>query len=497
MLRRIRDSLLANEKRIAFIIKDREYDYHEFARYITGIRHLLQRFKNIRNNIVCVVTDDSIETYAAIYAIWFEGLTFVPLNPRFPVSRNWKIMKQCGANTVIYAIPDPPHEILDVADHHDAITGIMADQADLSFKPGTDDDILYILFTSGTTGVPKGVPITGRNLNAFIHAFLGRNPSLDADERFLQMFDFTFDVSVQCHIVPLLLGACICTIPLNQIKYLSVYKVLEQHKVTVAIMVPSVISFLRPYMKKIHLPEIRHTIFTGESVPLSVTEAWTGCCPNTVIDDCYGPTEATIYCLSYRWTKEKGPVKAYNGIVSIGKPYEGITALVVDEKDRPVPPGMKGELLVAGDQVTGGYLNNPEKNMTSFLVQDYQERGQRFYRTGDLVYCDAEGDYMFCGRMDKQVQVQGFRVELGEIEFHAKKKMQSGNCAAVARADKAGHMEIFLFVENQGRDIQGIRDYLQAALPFYMQPAKVIPVDALPLNSNGKTDLNRLMTMII
>jgi D-alanine--poly(phosphoribitol) ligase subunit 1 len=497
MLDRIRDSLLANDNRIAFIIKDQVYLYHDFAHYITGIRQILRHYKKIKNNIVGVVTDDCIETYAAIYAIWFEGLTFVPLNPRFPASRNQEILNQTGANTMLYACPDPPAEFIGAIENLDAVKGILSDQVDLDFHPGTAKDILYILFTSGTTGIPKGVPISRRNLDSFITAFLNHNYEWNANDRFLQMFDFTFDVSIQCYTIPLLLGACVCTVPHDQIKYLAVYKVMEQHHVTVAVMVPSVIAFLRPYMKKIHLPEIRYTLFTGESVPLSLVEEWANCCPNSIIDDCYGPTEATIYCLSYRWTKEKSLKKTYNGIVSIGRAFDGITALVLNENNKPAPAGVKGELVVAGDQVTKGYLNNDEKNSTAFVAIDHKDKKQRFYRTGDLVFFDDEGDCMYCGRIDNQVQVHGFRVELGEIEFHAKKIMPAGNYAAVARSNQSGNLEIFLFVENNKERIQEIISHLQSSIPYYMQPLKVISVDAIPLNINGKTDRNKLIAMIV
>jgi len=162
-----------------------------------------------------------------------------------------------------------------------------------------------------------------------------------------------------------------------------------------------------------------------------------------------------------------------------------------------VPPGVKGELVVAGNQVTKGYLNNAEKNSSSFVEIEHKHEKQRFYRTGDLVFVDEDGDFMYCGRIDDQVQVYGFRVELGEIEYHAKKIVHPGNCIAVARPNHSGNMEIFLFVEKNAERIPEIVSYLQISLPYYMQPFKVIPVDAIPVNANGKTDRNKLFTMIV
>ncbi|MBN1414806.1 MAG: amino acid adenylation domain-containing protein [Bacteroidales bacterium] len=496
MLEKIRNSILAQANRNAFIIKDKTYSYHDFARCITGIRQLLRNFRNTRNNIVGVYTEDSIETYAAIYAIWFEGMTFLPLNPRFPDIRNQEIIKQTGTNILLFQSVNPPSSVGDLVENLECIKGVVSDTVDLSLNPFSDDDILYILFTSGSTGIPKGVPISRKNFRAFIDAFLENGYMWNEDDRFLQMFDFTFDVSVQCYTVPLLFGACICTVPHEGIKYLSVYKVFERHSPTVAIMVPSVLIFLRPYLKKIHLPDLRYTLFTGESVPVSIVEAWSRCCPNAVIDDCYGPTEATIYCLSYRWCRHNGKIKSYNGIVSIGKPFMGVTALVADDKNKPVPAGVKGELLIAGDQVTKGYLNDEEKNLSAFVTVTLKDKKQLFYRTGDLVFVDEQGDYMYCGRTDYQVQVHGFRVELGEIEYRAKHFMQTGNCVALARPNKSGNMEIFLFAEGNRERIPELMAYLQSALPYYMQPVKIIPVDAMPLNEHGKTDRKALIALM-
>jgi D-alanine--poly(phosphoribitol) ligase subunit 1 len=496
MLSTIRDSILIHRDRKAFIIRDQVYSYHELARYITGIRDILRSFANIRNKIVGVYADDTIETYAAIYAVWFEGLTFLPLNPRFPLARNQEILRQTGTGTLLFSGENPPALIRDSMENLASVRGVMHDTVDLDFQPVPDETVRYVLFTSGSTGIPKGVPITKKNLDAFIRAFLDHDYSWNSEDRFLQMFDLTFDVSVQCYTVPLLLGACICTVPHDQIKYLSVYKVLERHHITVAVLVPSVVGFLQPYLKKIHLPEMRYTIFTGESVPLSIVEEWAQCCPGSLIDDCYGPTEATIYCFSYRWDRKKGKIKSCNGIVSIGKPFRGITAQVVDAVNNPVPRGTKGELLISGDQVTKGYTNTEGNNISSFPQMTLKDKVQVFYRTGDLVFEDEEGDFMYCGRIDHQVQVQGHRVELGEIEYHAKTKVHPGNAVAVAKPNPSGNMEIYLFVETIPERIPEVTACLQSALPYYMQPLKTIPVNAIPLNANGKTDRNKLLEMI-
>lgn len=496
MLSRIRENILNNPNRTAFIIRGRAYSYHELRLYISGIRNLLHQHKNNSNKIIALITGDNIETYAAIYAIWFEGLTFLPINPRFPESRNLEIIKQANPSVILYSDIHPQQSFYKAVKKIISIKNNFAANVEMHLAPHHDDEAMYILFTSGSTGVPKGVPISYKNLESFIKSFLELDFRIDCNDRFLQMFDFTFDVSVFCYTVPLLIGATICTVPQDGIKYLSVYKILDKQKITVAAMVPSVIAFLKPYWNKIHLPHLRYTIFTGESVKSAIAEAWSKCAPNSVIDDFYGPTEATIFCHAYRCGKETSAIKSYNGVVSIGRPFSGITAVVVDENDTIVPKGTKGELLIAGDQITAGYLNNDDKNAVSFTTIESNGHSQRFYRTGDLVFADEQGDYMYCGRIDNQVQVHGFRVELGEIEYHAGKLLEGAACAAVARTNDSGNAEIYLFVEGNEDKISEITSSIQTSLPYYMHPLKIFSLKNLPVNANGKLDRNKLIDLI-
>ena len=174
-----------------------------------------------------------------------------------------------------------------------------------SLKPTMDtitaDDgaLAYILFTSGSTGKPKGVPITRGNLAAFASIFPGHDIMLDENDRCLQCFDLTFDISVQCYLLPLLHGACTYTIPHDQIKFTYVYGLLDDHELTFAVMAPSMIHHLRPYFDEIYLEKLRYCLMVAEATPTELLEEWFEHIPNARVFNFYGPTEATIYCVSY------------------------------------------------------------------------------------------------------------------------------------------------------------------------------------------------------
>jgi len=470
------------ERNNAFCINEKFYTYKEFAESITKIRKALQN-QNIRSKNIGLVVNDSLETYAAVFAIWLEGYAYVPLHPQQPFARNIKIINQTDVDLIIDSSVKSGFTASAVIN-----SSLLAPEGVyLDPKPTPVDALAYIIFTSGSTGKPKGVQITRMNLGAFIKSFLEVGFHIDQNDRCLQCFDLTFDISVQSYLIPLTRGACVYTMPYNRIRYSYICDLLENHKITFGAMASSMIRYLRPYFNEINIPSMRYNILAAEASPLDLIIEWSKCIPNAEIYDFYGPTEATIYCTYSKFAKE-GSNKHFNGMLSIGKPMNGISAIIIDNEKRALSKNQKGELCVFGDQVTPGYWNNEEKNAESFFEIKYDKIVKRFYKTGDLCYFDEDGDIMLAGRLDNQVKIQGYRVELGEIEYHARKFLAGQEAVAVTYPAQNGSNEIALFVEGELFDNYKLLEYLKTKIPPYMIPSKIIVKDKFPLNTSGKTD---------
>ena len=253
-------------------------------------------------------------------------------------------------------------------------------------------------------------------------------------------------------------------------------------------MAPSMLTYLRPYFDEFNASSMKACILTAEACPVDLMEAWYGCAKNTEIYDFYGPTEATIYCTYYKLTRGGGNL-SLNGIISIGKPLANVQAIIIREDGSLVEGQEKGELCVAGDQVTPGYWKNDEKNDSSFFVRD----GVRYYHTGDLCYWHESGNIMYSGRIDQQAKIQGFRVELGEIEHHARQFYQNERrVMAIAFQNAQNLTEIALFVESQAEDTKALVDYLRSKMPHYMIPTRILFEPSFPLNKSEKVDRNAL-----
>jgi amino acid adenylation domain-containing protein len=475
----------------ALCINECFYSYNNLADHISRIRAALQN-KPFSSNQVGLVANDDIHTYASIFALWLEGLAYVPLHPNQPVDRILEIIEQANIELIIDSVNErifPGVETIDSA-------GLEFESLFLHIKDTPESDLVYILFTSGSTGKPKGVPITRSNIGAFMQAFWEVGFEISEKDKCLQCFDLTFDVSVQSYLVPLTRGACMYTIPHDQIKYSYVFGLLDDHHLTFGSMAPSMIRYLRPYFSEINIPAFRYCILTAEASPLELVKEWSKCIPNAEIYDFYGPTEATIYCTYYKLpTNMQG--KQLNGMLSIGRPMSGLNGIIKDEKNNILGKGERGELCISGDQLTPGYWNNPEKNSEAFTELEYNGSKQRFYKTGDLCYVDDEGDIMYSGRIDFQVKIQGYRVELGEIEHHAREYLSGQNAVAIAFENKTTNTEIALFIEGELAFKKELTEYLKSKVPPYMIPTKIIAEDIFPLNNNGKVDRNILKKLIV
>ena len=487
LLSNLQNSIQGNYDNNALCLNEVFYSYKDFAQEISNIRVSLK--KNTKKNELNIglVTNNDVQTYASIIALWLEGKAYVPLNPDFPIERNASIIQQADILT-----------ILDSSDNitfngHQTILTKKLPQTEINLTPEnvSGDSLGYILFTSGTTGTPKGVPITFDNLYALSEAFWKLNYTYSNTDKCLQMFELTFDFSVMAYLFPLLKGACIYTIPKDEIKYSYIFELMEDHELTILPMVPSILHYLRPYFDEINCPKVQFSLFCGEALPLDVTSEWSKCIPNATIANVYGPTECTVFCTDYTF-KRDAPNKTHNGVISVGKDMDNTTTIIADENNNEVPIGEKGELCLSSLQLTPGYWKNEEKNKETFFLKTYKGEERRFYRTGDLCAVDKDGDILYHGRVDFQAKIQGFRVELSEIEFHAKASFDKLNAVALAISNNTNNAEIGLVIESKEFDTKQLLEDLKTKLPQYMIPTKIKFIDNFPLNTNGKTDRKNL-----
>jgi len=481
-----------------FYIQDEVYTYRQFAERISAIRAEIRRLEDAAlqvrgekaEQIWGLAIQDNLDTYASIFALWMEGKCYVPLHPSWPSDRIKSIVEQIGCSNILASAPC-------------MVDGVQCTVIDTTkceytkdllddWKEASDDDLAYILFTSGSTGTPKGVQLTRGNIAAFMDSFWKTGITIDETDRCMQVFDLTFDVSVQSYLVALTRGACVYTVPYGQVKYLYAASLIQEQGITFGAMAPSMLTYLRPYFDEFDASSMKACILTAEACPVDLMEDWYKCAKNTEIYDFYGPTEATIYCTYYKLTRG-GKNLSLNGIISIGKPMANVQAIIIDEEGNVIPEKSgaehKGELCVAGDQVTPGYWKNDEKNASSFFDKD----GVRYYHTGDLTYWDESGNIMYSGRIDQQAKIQGFRVELGEIEYHAREYYNKDRrVMAIAFQNEKNLTEISMFIESKEEDTKGLIAHLRSKMPAYMIPTRYIFLESFPLNKSEKVDRNAL-----
>ncbi len=482
----------------AIHVGDRHYSYREFANIISGIQKLIKDRGFENEKLIGVLTIDDIYTYASMMAIMFNGSAYIPINNKNPQHRNSDIIQDTDLKIILASIE---HDDIKNATGNFTIvytSDTAPDDGQLQVFDFDSNNLAYILFTSGSTGKPKGVPIKHRSLNAFLNVMLDEKSAygFNENDRFLQMFELTFDMSISSYMLPLCVGACCYVMPQQGISYMNILSLLKNHRITITQMVPSVLRYLERFFGELSFPDVRFSIFAGEGLPVSILPGWQKVIPNATIINLYGPTEATIYCLRYDWHEGHPAENEFNGQVSIGQPWPGIDACVIDPQLKLVnDPATKGELCIKGTQVTDGYWHNPEKTTTSFI--NIEGRDGTYYRTGDSVFINPLGNYMYCGRIDHQVKIDGHRVELGEIEHHVRVFSESTMVAAIVEQNDSLTQNILVvYIESdKPRPEQDVLAYIAKTLPPYMIPRKINYIDKMPINLSGKIDRNALKNL--
>ena len=495
------------------------WTYARLREKVLALAATLQRWTPTGGaHLVSVFGHRSSTGFAGILAALSSGRGYVPLNRTFPIARTRAMFEaaDCRAMIVDHAssaqldeiLVRAVHPLLVIVDRNDA-SELAARWPEHMFRSAqalepaggwvredpASDAIAYLLFTSGSTGPPKGVPVTHGNASHFVATAVERY-DVRAEDRFSQMFDATFDLSVFDMFVPWSVGACVCC-PHERAR-MNADAFIKDSKPTIWLSVPSVGMFMKRLgmLKPNRYPSLRWSLFCGEPLPVAVARAWAGAAPASTVENLYGPTEATVACAAYRWDGDRSLPDAGQDIVPIGEPLPGTRLLVVDELLQEVPPGVVGELLIGGPQVTPGYWRNDEATARAYVSDP--ECGAAFYRTGDRVRrVGVGGPLAFVGRIDDQVKILGHRVELGEVECRLREAPGVSAAAALAwPVTSAGAAGIAAFVVGVDADPAVIRASVQAALPQYAVPRAIHVLSDLPRNANGKVDRSALVKLL-
>lgn len=475
ILHTLYQSFLENSHRIALQIGENPYTYQDLLLQCSAIRKQLQSRETLQN--IGLYLSNDFEMYAALLAIWFEGKTYVPIHPDFPREKNEKILSQAGCDTLLSSIPVHFENNTTQVIH----TQNLPSELPSPPKEVPEESFAYILFTSGSTGEPKGVPLSFSNLFHFSEAYEETFGKLSKEDKVLQMFELTFDMSVVSYLMPWLCGATVVGLHGKEVKFLQILDLLEANEITVAQMVPSIANLMLPYLDpNVKNESLRSVFFAGEALLAKSIAEWRKFVPNAQIYNAYGPTENTIVCTAYL-IPEENP-KQRNGVLSIGSPMKHNIIRFENNQNTA------GELLLGGKLLTQHYWKNPQKDAEVFT----EIEGNRLYKSGDWCERDEDGDIFYINRIDFQTKINGYRVELSEIEFFANQICQSGTCVALAVKDNNQNDQIILFSDDHSLTPEHITQHLQQHLPPYMIPSIIKHIPQFPYTLSGKVDRQTL-----
>ena len=461
----------------------------------------------------------SVTAYAGILGALLHGHGYVPLNRTLPPERTKTMLQKSRCRAMIVDAESEKQlehvlegfdggllVILPEAEDVDSLSkrfpkhrfigkaGLLSHE---EWKPVevSADALAYVLFTSGSTGVPKGVMISQRSVICYVE-FVCERFDVKPTDRFSQTFDMTFDVSVSDMFVAWERGACLCC-P-SEKGLLNPARFISDSGLTFWFSVPSLAVFMRRLgsLKPGSYPNLRVSLFAGEALPVDLTKSWGEAAPNSIVENFYGPTELTISCTYYRWDAARSLAESEQGVVPIGHPFPGMVPLVADESLQEVAPGADGELLMTGPQLALGYLDDPVKTAAAFVTPPRCK--EIYYRTGDRVRRPMGGQPMtYLGRIDNQVKILGRRVELGEIEAVVREESGIGGVVALGwPKTTTGVRGVEVFLEAEGPGHPELKARVDRRLPAYMAPRNYRFLSKFPLNANGKYDRPGLLKIL-
>ncbi|MEU2543828.1 amino acid adenylation domain-containing protein, partial [Streptomyces iakyrus] len=471
---------------VAVVCGDAFLAYGDLLARANRLAHHLRAAGSGADTVVALCLPRGIDMVVAALAVWQAGAAYLPLDPEYPAERLEFMLADSGAKVLVCAgataegLGAETVIRLDEPTVADALAVLPASAPEVTTSP---DQLAYVIYTSGSTGRPKGVQVAHRGVVNLAQA-QARAFGVGEGDGVLQFAPFGFDAAVSEVVATLTAGGRLVVATAQERGEPRALAALVREKdVRVATLPPSLLAVLEPA----DLAGLRTLVTAGERLEEAVAARWRG---EYRLLNAYGPTEVTV-CASIAVLDPDG-----QGVPSIGTPMANTRVYVLDDRLRPVPVGVAGELYIAGTGVARGYLDRSALSAERFVADPFAGDGSRMYRSGDRVRSLPGGELEFLGRADDQVKVRGFRIEPGEI-VSALATHPAVRTAAVTPFGAGNEQRLVAYVvpESQAEGIPAVgdlRDHLQQSLPVFMIPSAFVELAALPLTPNGKLDRSAL-----
>ena len=498
---------------VALVCSGRSFSYSDLSERACSVAAALIDC-GAEKETIGIVGQRSPSSYFGILGILFAGCSYVPINPKYNQQRLVSVLRDANVRFLIgdRGSLETLELILSASGSPIIQSFILPEGVSPKGKKWIDEnslqqtspikyplsssaqDLAYILYTSGSTGVPKGVQVVNSNVMAFLNS-MESIYKLDIGFRASQFFDFSFDPSVSDMFFTWAHAGTLCVVPEEELMLPDEF--ISREKITFWNSVPTVAGFLHK-MGRLSpgvFPELTHSMFCGEQFPKYLADIWKQAAPNSTVENLYGPTETTIYISRHVYGKSEENKNFRNSIIPIGQPFVNHEVALIGEDRRQVSKGESGEIVFKGPQVTKGYLNGPSKTASSFMKLDWDASGEKWYRTGDLGFYNEKGNLECTGRMDSQLKLGGRRIETGEIEAILNCYPQTKDAVVIPLYDKnIVVIGLVAFIRNKlSKDEENvIRKDSEKYLDRIFFPKKIITIESFPLAQSGKIDRKAL-----
>ncbi|MDF1782505.1 MAG: amino acid adenylation domain-containing protein [Alcanivoracaceae bacterium] len=494
---------------VALHVADSDYCYADLDLDARRLAATVERHAVADHPHVGIWCTRRYSDYASLLGVLYAAHTYVPLNSKYPVARNLYILEKAAIRLLLCDSSDLPELMpllaalrtplkLVIVDAHaipPAVDGlparsqlVTAGDAPAPSQALVDpDQPCYVLFTSGSTGQPKGVVISHANVISYLRG-IDELCALSEQDRVTQTFELTFDLSVHDMFCCWAAGACLHVFGATDM--LFPLRVINKHQISVWFSVPTQAALLdrAGQLKADTAPSLRLSLFCGEPLPQALAQRWQEAAPHSSIINLYGPTEATIAVTSYTFQHEDS-----FDTVPLGRPLAGGRVRIADDSGAELAEGEKGELLLAGPQLSSGYLGDADKTAQQFITLiDADGSANAWYRTGDLASWSAPHGLLFWGRLNRQVHIRGYRVELDEIEHCIRRFLPGATVAALYEPSVVDEQALVVFIDRKDIDPHAIMHECSQHLPRYMVPGAVVSIAHMPVSASGKLDYNSL-----